>query len=315
MTDSNRDAGTSDAEIRANIPRSAGTRYVRLGIFVIFGVLSFFAVLFLLTDPATFRGRYRMVTTLSDAGGVRSGDPIQMRGVNIGRVSGFSMTPDGRVDIELEVNGEWKIPQGSTVTLADAGIFGGRTVKIVPTLSQTYLEPWDTIPGVDGGGGVLENAGVLAEDAGVLLERMQRMLDDETIESVQGSAEEFEGLARDLRTVVAEQRDDLDRLTASLATAAEGLESAGEAGPEVTEAAREARELVAELRATTGRLDEVVGSLDTVLGRMARGEGTLGRLSADAALYDNLEALSANLDTLVTEFRANPRRFIGLSIF
>ena len=315
MTDSNRDAGTSDAEIRANIPRSAGTRYVRLGIFVILGVLSFFAVLFLLTDPATFRGRYRMVTTLNDAGGVRSGDPIQMRGVNIGRVSGFSMTPEGRVDIELEVNGEWKIPEGSTVTLADAGIFGGRTVKVVPTLSQTYLEPWDTIPGVDGGGGVLENAGVLAEDAGVLLERMQRMLDDETIESVQGSAEEFEGLARDLRTVVAEQRDDLDRLTASLATAAEGLEGAGEAGSEVTEAAREARELVAELRATTGRLDEVVGSLDTVIGRMARGEGTLGRLSADAALYDNLEALSANLDTLVSEFRANPRRFIGFSIF
>lgn len=315
MTDSPRDASASDAEIRANIPRSAGTRYVRLGIFVILGVLSFFLVLFLLTDPATFRGRYRMVTTLSDAGGVRSGDPIQMRGVNIGRVSGFSMTPEGRVDIELEVNGEWKIPEGSTVTLADAGIFGGRTVKVVPTLSQTFLEPWDTIPGVDGGGGVLENAGVLAEDAGVLLERMQQMLDEETIESVQGSAQEFEGLARDLRGVVAAQRDDLDRLTASLATAAEGLESAGEAGPEVSEAAREARELMAELRSTTGRLDEVVGSLDTVLGRMARGEGTLGRLSSDAALYDNLEALSANLDTLVTEFRANPRRFIGISIF
>jgi len=314
MTDSNRNQ-TSDAEIAANVPRSAGSRYVRLGLFVILGVFSFFMVLFLLTDPATFRGRYRMVTTLSDAGGVRSGDPIQMRGVNIGRVSGFTMTPDGRVDVELEINGEWRVPEGSTVTLAEAGIFGGRTVQVNPTLSTSYLEPWDTIPGVDGGAGILENAGVLADDASALLQRMQTMLDDETIGAVRGSAQEFEGMARELRTLVAEQRDDIDRLTTSLATAAEGLESMGDAGPEVTAAATDARALVAELRETTGRLDGAIGSLDTVLGRMARGEGTLGKLSADAALYDNLASLSSNLDALVSEFRENPGRFVRLSIF
>lgn len=314
MTDTNQNR-TGDQEIVANVPRSAGTRYVRLGLFVILGVFSFFLVLFLLTDPATFRGRYRLVTTLSDAGGVRSGDPIQMRGVNVGRVSGFSMTPDGRVDIVLEIEGEWRVPEGSTVTLADAGIFGGRTVTIDPTVRDEYLEAWDTIPGVDGGAGVMESAGVVAEDATVVLARIRTLLDDETIGAVQGSAREFEGLARDLRDVVSEQRDEFERLTTSLTVAAEGLESMGEAGPEVTEAAREARTLVAELRETTGRLDGAIGSLDVVLGRMARGEGTLGRLSADAALYDNLEALSANLDSLVTEFRTDPGRFIRLSIF
>jgi len=314
MTDSTQNQ-TSDAEIAANVPRSAGARYVRLGLFVILGVVSFFMVLFLLTDPATFRGRYRMVTTLSDAGGVRSGDPIQMRGVNIGRVSGFTMTPDGRVDIELEIEGEWRVPEGSTVTLAEAGIFGGRTVQVNPTLNQTFLEPWDTIPGVDGGAGVLENASALADDAGALMQRMQLLLDDETIGAVQGSAQEFEGMARELRTLVAEQRDEIDQLTTSLATAAEGLESMGDAGPEVAAAASDARALIAELRQTTGRLDGTIGSLDTILGRMARGEGTLGKLSADAALYDNLEALSANLDALVDEFRDNPGRFVRLSIF
>ncbi len=314
MTDSN-DNRTDDREIAANVPRSAGARYVRLGLFVILGVISFFTVLFLLTDPATFRGRYRLITTLSDAGGVRNGDPIQMRGVNIGRVSGFSMTRDGRVDIELEIEGEWLVPEGSTVTLADAGIFGGRTVEIEPTLNEVYLEAWDTIPGIDGGAGMMEAAGAVAEDATAVLERIRVLLDDETIGAVRGSAREFEGLARELRGVVAEQRDDIDRLTTSLTRAAEGLESMGEAGPEVTAAAREARALITELRETTGMLDGTIGSLDIVLGRMARGEGTLGRLSADAALYENLEALSANLDGLVTEFRENPGRFIRLSIF
>ncbi|MDT8368334.1 MAG: MlaD family protein [Longimicrobiales bacterium] len=306
---------TTDAEIQANIPRSTGTRYVRLGLFVILGVISFFTVLFLLTDPATFRGRYRLVTTLSDAGGVRSGDPIQMRGVNVGRVSGFAMTQDGRVDIRLEVDDEWRVPEGSTVTLAEAGIFGGRTVKIVPGEGDAWLEPWDTIPGDDGGIGMLESAEALAGDATVVLERIQTLLDDETVSSLQGSVREFEGLGRELREIVAGQRDEIERLTTSLATAAEGLESMREAGPEITATASEARALVSELRETTTQLDGALRSLDTVLGRMARGEGTLGRLSEDPALYDNLITLTAGLDSLITEFRADPGRFVRLSIF
>ena len=88
--------GTDDAELRANLPRDKGTRQLRVGAFVIVGLVSFFIVLFLLTDPGTFRGRYDVFTRLGDAGGVRRGDPIQMRGVIIGRVSGFEMGSDGQ---------------------------------------------------------------------------------------------------------------------------------------------------------------------------------------------------------------------------
>ncbi len=316
MTDSNQGkGGVSDSELRSNIPNATGARYVRLGLFVLLGFVSFIAVLYLLTDPATFRGRYKVVTTLTDAGGVRKGDPIQMRGVNVGRVSGFEMTRDGRVDITMEIEGEWQVPQGSMVTLAESGVFGGRTVEIKPTLNTTYFEPWDTIPGEDSGGGLLENAGALATDATALMDRMQTLLDAETIESVQGGAREFEGLARELRTVVSDQSGELDELMGSLTRAAEGLESVGDAGPEVTAAAQDARALIAELQQTSGRLDSVLSSLDVVVGRMERGEGTLGRLSADDGLYESLLALSDNMNSLALDIRANPGRYIKLSIF
>lgn len=316
MTDSNQTTtGVSDDELRASVPATTGSRYVRLGLFVLLGFISFMAVLFLLTDPATFRGRYMLVTTLSDAGGVRRGDPIQMRGVNIGRVAGFEMTRDGRVDITMEIEGEWRVPEGSMVTLAETGVFGGRTVAIEPTLVEDYVSAWDTISGQDTGGGLLQNAGALADDAGALMDRMETLLDQETIESVQGGAREFEGLARELRDVVSGQRGELDRLTTSLANAAESLESVGDAGPEVTRAAEEARALLGELRGTSGRLDSVLTSLDVVVGRMERGEGTLGRLSADEALYESMLALAENLNTLTIDIRENPGRYIKLSIF
>ena len=47
------------------------------------------------TDAATFRGRYIITTFVPNAGGIRRGDPVQMRGVNIGRVTDFQMVPDG----------------------------------------------------------------------------------------------------------------------------------------------------------------------------------------------------------------------------
>ena len=79
----------SDEELAGAAPKKSGGKDMLIGIFVLSGLLAFVAILFLLTDPATMRGRYMLVTTVQDAGGVRRGDPVQMRGVIIGRINGF----------------------------------------------------------------------------------------------------------------------------------------------------------------------------------------------------------------------------------
>ena len=93
--------------------------------FVILGIASFFTILFLMTSPATFRGRYMLVTRVDDAQGIRKGDPVQMRGINIGRIHRFRMEGDS-VLITLEVEGEWQVPAGSRSELLSGGIFGAR---------------------------------------------------------------------------------------------------------------------------------------------------------------------------------------------
>ena len=101
----------------------------------------------------------------------------------------------------------------------------------------------------------------------------------------------------------------------SLSRTAEGLESITDATPSVTSAAARADSLMAELSATTGRLDEVLSGLDTVIGRMARGEGTLGRLSQDESLYDNFNRTLLSLDSLLVDLKANPKRYLTVEIF
>jgi phospholipid/cholesterol/gamma-HCH transport system substrate-binding protein len=48
---------------------------------------------------------------------------------------------------------------------------------------------------------------------------------------------------------------------------------------------------------------------------MDRGEGTLGKLSRDDSLYVNLNEAVVNLKTLVADFRANPKKYINVSVF
>ena len=136
----------SEEEFNRAVPRPASGREARVGIFVLIGLLSFVTVLFLLTDPATLRGRYLLVTTVQDAGGIRKGDPIQMRGVNIGRVHGFRMRTDGHVDISLEIEGKWKVPVDSHTELGTAGIFGGRTMEVLPGRAGQAFAAGDTVP-------------------------------------------------------------------------------------------------------------------------------------------------------------------------
>ena len=62
----------TDEEILKSIPSSTRSREAKLGLFVLLGLVSFVVVLFWMTDPATFRGRSMLVTTVADAGGVRA---------------------------------------------------------------------------------------------------------------------------------------------------------------------------------------------------------------------------------------------------
>ena len=305
----------SDEELAKATPKSSGGKDVRVGIFVLAGLIAFVLILFLLTDPATMRGRYMLVTTVEDAGGVRRGDPIQMRGVIIGRVNGFEMMDDGRVSIRMELEGEWQIPSGSRTQLGASGLFGGRTLEVVPGNGADYYQPFDTLPGSDAGTGLLGSAEELSDKATAVLTGLESFLDQPTVSSMKGSAGELESLLTQLSAVVAEQRATLRSLTQSLSRSAEGLESAAAAGPDAARAIARADSAMAVLAETGANLDKAAVSLRALLERIDRGEGTLGKLATDDALYVNANRAAESLASLLDDVRANPNKYINVSIF
>jgi phospholipid/cholesterol/gamma-HCH transport system substrate-binding protein len=64
-----------------------------------------------------------------------------------------------------------------------------------------------------------------------------------------------------------------------------------------------------------GTLDRSSKSLESVMARVDRGEGTLGKLTRDDKLYNNLNEAAVNFSKLAEDIRKQPRKYVNLKIF
>ena len=311
--------GSSDAQTEELVPEHAGTRQVRIGVFVLAGVIATIYLLFLLTDPALFRGRYLVTTTVDNVMGLRGGDPVQMRGVTIGRVHDFEMASDDEnVVITLEVDGQWIIPQGSTTRLVSPGLMAPKTVEVLPGPGPGTIGRGGTLPGI-AVKGLLDDTESLGEMGQVVLDRVTQLLSSENLDAFGGSAQGLNTLVSELSDIVDAESESLRDLIQSMKAAAEGLEEVTAAGPEVTEGLTKtmarADSLMARLNATSESVEGAMASLETILGRIESGEGTLGQLWASDSLHTSLTATMESARLLLDDLRENPRRYISVSIF
>ena len=309
--DADQNAGPSDRELEQAVPPASGAHEVRVGIFVLLAVAAFVTVLFMMTDPAALRGRYKVSTVVDNAQGIRRGDPVQMRGVNIGRVHQFALRDDS-VEIVLEVDGEWEIPSDSRTRLKSAGLLGGMTVEIVPGQRNDAVGEGIRIPGTGGAAPLMETAGVLAGDAQTVLAKINDALSDETVGGIEESVVELRDLLGTLSTLAESQSSQINQLTTSLNRSAQGVEGLT---PELTRTITRADSAMVGLTEVSVRMRSAAESLDAILGRMERGEGTMGRLIQDDSLYVALTNAATSIQALTADIRENPNRYINLSVF
>ena len=136
--------------------------------------------------------------------------------------------------------------------------------------------------------------------------------------------EEFVGIAQDVRTstseiaiVLATARSSLERI--------DGLLASGD----VDSILVNTRVVTAELRAvsadisaasrsvsgTLTQADSTFASLNRITNRLEGAEGSLGRLLSDTLLASRAEGLVEELNLLLADLRANPDKYVRLSIF
>jgi phospholipid/cholesterol/gamma-HCH transport system substrate-binding protein len=294
-------------------------REVMVGLFVIGGVAATVIALFTLTDAAMFRGRYIVTTVVPDAAGIRKGDPVLMRGVNIGRVQRFDIDKD-KVALRLEVEGEYKFPKDSRVQIRGQGLLGSMAADVVPGQSNENAKGGDVLAG-GVGEGMFDKVNELSVSADKALGRVQALLSDATVKSIESGTGELDKLLKDLRGTVGEQRGELIALTKSLRATSESLQKAT-AGPELEQAVKRMDAITKQMDEAAAALNRTSRSAESVLARIDKGEGSLGKLTKDDDLYVNaneailsLNKAAAEMQKLLADVRREPKRYFKVSVF
>ena len=312
--------GSSGAGMEELVPERAGSRQVRIGMFVLAGMIATITLLFWLTDPAFFRGRYKVTTAIENVIGLNKGAPVHMRGVTVGKVHSLEMGREGEnVLVTLEIEGQWPIPEGSIAQIVTLGLMDPKVVEVVLGRGPGTIGDGGSLPG-SARVGILDDTESLGEMGQVVLDRVTTLLSDENLDAISGSVEGLRKLVGELSNIadiVESESGGVRELIESLNSAADGLAEA--TGPEVREnlttTLEGADSLMGRLSATSESIETTIASLESLLSRIENGQGTLGRLWASDTLYTSLTDMIESGRLLFDDIRENPGRYFSVSVF
>lgn len=303
------------------------------------------------SDPT--RRRQRVVARFADVGNARVGNSAVIRGVRSGRIQSIELADDGAVLVHLSLNRDAQLPQDPVVLLNESSLFGEWQATIMEKSSlprddavarqlQPSLDgmiPGVTLPDI---AKLTAVAGQIAGDVAAVAGRVEVAFDASAAAELRASIRNFATLASTLARTVRDHAGDLDTMSAQLQGAVHSLGRTARTTEQIASrvdssmTSGELRKLIVdlgsaatELRATTTTLNGMSRQLagtqdnldrfllhgDSVLARVNSGQGTIGRLLTDSSLYVGSDSLVTELRKLVTEIRANPKKFFNVSVF
>jgi phospholipid/cholesterol/gamma-HCH transport system substrate-binding protein len=263
---------------------------------------------------------YPLYTRFSWGQNLKQGQPVLLAGVNVGYVGDVQLRRAGYLDVLIRVNDEYKVPKGSKATVKPVGIFGDVAVALTPpdpAPAQDYA-PGDTVPsGVPPASidEIMSHVDSISMTTQVLLTSLKaEIVDAGTLRDAHRAIVSAAALSAQIQRVITEQNRNATATLRSFSDAAQHLSNA-------VDSAQLAATMV-NLRQTSENASRLVANLDSTNAKVQNlltlaqsGNGTVGKLLTDSLLYRDIRHSVASLDSLLADFKANPKKYINLRIF
>lgn len=288
-------------------------REVAVGAMLVMGTLAFIALMMWLRGKS-FRASVIVPVSFEDVMGLKPGDPVRTSGVRVGSVKKIELVSPGNVRVYLDVHDGPPPKADAKVKILSQDLFGARFIDYNPGTEDRAL-PADTVLH----GGRAQDMGEMAEALG---SRTTRLLDSANA-MTQMVSRELRVTLRNTQTLLGTLNTGANTSTRELVGVLENLRGAiqrvdllvQQNGPAASRA-------VAGMANTTARADTMMRSLqrtsatlDSVLAKINNGRGPAAALLNDSTVVQNLMQTNAALRDLLTDFRANPGRYIRLRLF
>ena len=247
-----------------------------------------------------------------NAKGLSKSSTVYADGYNVGIVSSIIYDYDnpGQVLVEISTDRSLRIPKGSTATL-DEAMRGGCTLnmKLATNLTEAY-HPGDTIQGSDASGLMSKAADIMPQleqvvaKVDTLVSTLNRIVADPNLPLILNNAGQ---ITENLNKSTIQLNNILGKDIPQLART---FNTAGESVTALTENLNKI-----DLQQTLDSVNITIGSVHQMMEQMQSTDGTLGLLMRDPSLYNNLNHTVQSADSLVTDLKAHPKRYVHFSVF
>jgi phospholipid/cholesterol/gamma-HCH transport system substrate-binding protein len=255
----------------------------------------------------------------SNVGALAAGDPVAVNGVTKGKITRLDLDR-GKVLVSFDRTID--LQSDATFTVKNIGLMGERYIEISPGVEPDAFVG-DPPPNGRFDTGIPEVMGMMGEMIGEV-----RQLVSVFSTSMEGAPDAFRRAdstvidlretARMLTTLLRDNRERIDNASADLEASARTLRrTVDEKSDQVDSTLDRVAQASERIATAAAKFDSLSDQLLELAGMVEEGEGTLGALIQDPSLYDDLKRAAAEIDALVADIRANPKKYVkvNFSIF
>lgn len=290
---------------------------ILVGLTVALALVLLFVGINFLKGVNVFKAANYYYATYDNVAGLAISAPVTVNGYKVGQVReiNYLYNNPGHVQVEISLDRELKLTKGTKAVIS-SDILGTATIVL------------EMAPGTD-------YAPVGSELQASVASGLMDAVSQDLMPSVSAIFPKIDSLLTSLNTVVSDpavlaSARRLDAITANLETATVQLNALMRTMPPITADVKHITanmdtvsanltELSASLRqlpldSTMQQVQLMVDNLRQLSEELKNPDGTLGRLTSDPALYDNLNATVQSLDSLFVDIKKNPKRYISIKL-
>ena len=300
-------------------------REIKIGIFAVLMIGALWAGIRFLKGFDLFSRNMVYYAVYDQVDGVQNASSVLIQGVKVGAVTDILFDPskDHRVILQLTVKRQYRIPEDSEARIFSNSLMGSKAIGIELGSSDRFLEKGDTLRSVrekdlmDMAGSELDffkqKISQVTSDLHRTMDNLNTIMEQNT-ESIRGTMSHQNSISGNVDFLLAAERENLQNAIANLTRFSEML---GENSPRIDSIVRNLNSVSDQIASADliRNLDATLADLDAILARVKSGEGTVGKLINDPALYESLNRSAENLASLLADLEAYPKRYVHFSLF
>ncbi|MCX6305848.1 MAG: MlaD family protein [Bacteroidetes bacterium] len=292
--------------------------------------LMFLKGLELLKTSRTFYAVYDQVN------GLVSANPISIKGLKVGQVKKLYFDPNNptKIIVELYVLGDYPIAKNSSARIFSSSLLGSPEVEIIPGNStemaasgDTLLSQTEATLGQEVNKQLLplkikaENLISSIDSIAIIVQQvLNKNTRDNLVEAVEHVKQSLENIAhttRNLDTLMTSQRNNLAKIINNVESISSNLKQNNEKITNIISNFSNLSDSLAKARipSTIAQVNKAITDLDLMLLKINKGEGSVGQLLNNDQLYKEVEKAARDLNLLLEDIKANPSKYIKVSVF